>query len=91
MKKIIIVLLVAFLVFPFLGCIGRKKAVQFSSTSEMPNQVVKVLIDDKEIGETPLTYNLTYGKHKVTFDAQVINSTQEVTIDKNTESITFDA
>jgi len=73
-----------------LGCAGGSKTVQFSSTSNNPNQVVKVLVDDKEIGETPLTYNLTYGKHKITFDAQVINSTQEVTIDKDTESISYD-
>ena len=90
MKKIIAVLLAIFFVFPFLGCAGGSKTVQFSSTSNNPNQVVKVLVDDKEIGETPLTYNLTYGKHKITFDAQVINSTQEVNIDKDTESISYD-
>ena len=62
MKKIIAVLLAIFFVFPFLGCAGGSKKVQFNSTSNNPNQVVKVLLDDKEIGETPLTYNLTCTK-----------------------------
>jgi hypothetical protein len=92
MKKFTIVLLVALLVFPFWGCVGEgSKAIQFSSVNTNPNEAVKVTIDGKEIGETPLTYNLTYGKHKIKFEAQFINSTQEIEIDKNTESITFDA
>ena len=91
MKKIIIVLLVIFLIFPFLGCAGESKAVKFSSINTNPNETVEVVIDDIGIGNTPLTYNLTFGKHKIHFEAQFINSTQEIDIDKNTESITFDA
>jgi len=89
MKKIIIILLILSLI-PLTGCFLNSKSIKIESTSEYVNQAAKVSIDSIEVGTAPITYRISYGKHKFTFKAQFESNEKEINIDRYTESISYD-
>ena len=88
MKKIIIILLILLLIL-LTGCFLNSRAIKIDKISHDPDETVEVFLDGVEIGTVPLTYRISYGKHKFAFKSQFESNGKEINIDRYTELITY--
>ncbi|MGB9694936.1 MAG: PEGA domain-containing protein [Caldisericaceae bacterium] len=89
MKKILIVVLVLLLI-PVEGCISKSGVIKIDAISNSVSDTADVYIDGTFIGKTPLTYRMSYGKHKFTFKGQFESNEKEINIDRYTKSVAYD-